>query len=62
MCIDVVNNKCFWKEKWGKEHICPITYSRLRPGKYKKWFIICNKIRLWTSILEKSIDRMDVKI
>jgi len=23
----------FWSKKWGREHICPITQGRLRPGK-----------------------------
>lgn len=27
--------KNFWKEKWGREHICGITHTRLRPGKDK---------------------------
>ncbi len=22
----------FWSNKWGRDHICPITQSRLRPG------------------------------
>ena len=55
MCIDVVNNKCFWKEKWGKEHICPITYSRLRPGKYKNGLSYVIKLdcghRFWRKAL-----------
>jgi hypothetical protein len=28
--------KKFWTNKWGKEHFCGITYSRLRPGKNSK--------------------------
>ncbi len=23
----------FWSARWGKDKICPITYSRLRPGR-----------------------------
>jgi hypothetical protein len=23
----------FWDKKWGRENICPITCTRLRPGK-----------------------------
>lgn len=23
----------WWKSKWGKENICAISYTRLRPGK-----------------------------
>lgn len=29
-------SKDFWCKKWGKEHCCGITFSRLRPGKNKK--------------------------
>lgn len=25
----------FWDKKWGKDAICPITYTRLRPGTNK---------------------------
>ena len=25
----------FWDKKWGKDKICPITFSRLRSGKDK---------------------------
>ena len=35
MSSNVIANEPFWKKKWGKEHICPISYSRLRPGKGK---------------------------
>jgi len=28
--------KPHWDKKWGKHVICPITQSRLRPGKNKK--------------------------
>lgn len=27
--------KFFWSKKWGKDNICNITFSRLRPGKNK---------------------------
>ena len=27
--------KLAWSKKWGKESICPITQSRMRPGKDK---------------------------
>lgn len=27
--------KDFWKKKWGKDSICPITHTRLRPGNNK---------------------------
>ena len=33
--------KPFWNEKWGKDKICPITYSRLRPGKSKDGLSYC---------------------
>lgn len=26
---------CYWDKKYGKNAICPITHSRLRPGKNK---------------------------
>ncbi len=25
----------YWNRKWGKDAICPITHTRLRPGKNK---------------------------
>lgn len=25
----------WWTKKWGKEHICSISYKKLRPGKNK---------------------------
>ena len=28
--------KNFWNKNWGKDNICGITYSRLRPGKNSK--------------------------
>ena len=28
--------KPWWSKKWGKDKICPITQTRLRPGKSKK--------------------------
>jgi|TARA_B110000259_G_scaffold188246_1_gene245905 hypothetical protein len=28
--------KTYWNKKWGKEHICGISFSRLRPGKNTK--------------------------
>ena len=33
--LDKSINKPFWNNKWGSDQICPITYSRLRPGKDK---------------------------
>jgi len=35
MSCGTITNPPFWKKKWGPEHTCPITCSRLRPGKYK---------------------------
>lgn len=29
----MTNNDFWWSRKWGKEHTCPISYSRLRQGK-----------------------------
>ena len=29
------SHKPFWKHKWSANNICPITHSRLRPGKNK---------------------------
>lgn len=26
-------SKPWWSKKWGKDKICPITYTRVRPGK-----------------------------
>ena len=31
--IKTTNKKPFWSNKWGSDKICPITYTRLRPGK-----------------------------
>lgn len=31
----MMHDKPFWSKKWGKDKICPITQSRLRPGKNK---------------------------
>ena len=28
--------KPFWKQKWGKNKICNITHTRIRPGKNKQ--------------------------
>jgi hypothetical protein len=28
--------KPYWSKKWGKDKICGITHSRLRPGKNKR--------------------------
>ncbi len=33
--------KLFWSKKWGKEKICNITFSRLRPGKSKSGLPYC---------------------
>ena len=32
---DNIDNKPFWNKKWGKDKICPISHTRLRPGKNK---------------------------
>ena len=32
---DKEKKSAWWDKKYGKEAICPITYTRLRPGKYK---------------------------
>ncbi len=34
----------WWSSKWGKDNICPITHSRLRPGKNKDG--VLNTIKL----------------
>ena len=33
--------KKFWSKKWGKDKICNITFSRLRPGKNKNGIPYC---------------------
>jgi hypothetical protein len=30
-----------WSKKWGKEHICPLTQTRLRSGKNKDGIPYC---------------------
>ena len=31
--IKTTNKKPFWSDRWGADKICPITYTRLRPGR-----------------------------
>ena len=49
--------KSWWNKKWGKEHICGITRTRLRPGKNKngKPYVTCLKCThsFYTKALEK---------
>ena len=44
MSDDKLNNKPFWSKKWGKNKICGITLSRLRPGKYKNGISYVTKL------------------
>lgn len=48
-------NKPWWSEKWGKEAICGITLTRLRPGKNKQGVEYVSKLecghRFYTSAL-----------
>jgi hypothetical protein len=35
----------FWNKKWGKESLCCITLSRLRPGYYKNSYKKCTFLK-----------------
>lgn len=33
-----MSKKPWWSKKWGKDKICPITHTRLRPGVSKEGY------------------------
>jgi hypothetical protein len=35
----------WWKDKWGKDAVCGITLTRLRPGKTKDGVLYVTKIK-----------------
>jgi hypothetical protein len=38
-------SKPWWSNKWGKDKICSITYTRLRPGKNKKGIYYTTRLK-----------------
>jgi len=52
--------KSWWAEKWGKDKICGITHTRLRPGKNKNGKSYVTRLKcdhsFYTKALEKWIE------
>ena len=49
-------DKPFWGKKWGKDMICPISQSRLRPGKNKHNIPHVRKLKCGHRFWRKAID------
>lgn len=46
----------FWAKKWGKDFICPISQSRLRPGKDKNNIAYVRSLKCGHRFWRKAID------
>ena len=48
--------KSWWRKKWGSEHFCGITRSRLRPGKNKNGVPYVTRLKCNHAFYTKALD------